>query len=102
MDEVTIETLARKVGEYFERPIAVMPSDEPLGGTPRRCPDIQKLSALGFHEKYSLEEGLRITAEWYDKNSHRVPSKNVAPVAAIPEHGTHNPQEENECQPARN
>jgi nucleoside-diphosphate-sugar epimerase len=102
MDEVTIETLARKVGEYFERPIAVMPSDEPLGGTPRRCPDIQKLSALGFHEKYSLEEGLRITAEWYDKNSHRVPPKQVAPVAAIPEHGTNNLQGENECQPARN
>jgi len=104
MDEVTIDTLAKKVGEYFGRPVAVMPSDEPLGGTPRRCPDIQKLSALGYHAKYSLEEGLRITAEWYDKNSHRGPVKNVIPVAAIPEQETKNTQGENqtECQPARN
>jgi hypothetical protein len=81
-----------------------MPTDEPLGGTPRRCPDIRKLAELGYHAKYTLEEGLRITAEWYDRNSHRQPAKHVPPVAAIPDYKTQNGSEETQkqCQPAHN
>lgn len=73
MEEVTIEVLARKVGEYFERRVAVMPSEPALGGTFRRCPDIHKIAALGYFPKWSLHDGLRVTAKWYDENHHRLP-----------------------------
>jgi nucleoside-diphosphate-sugar epimerase len=73
MDEVTIEALARAVGECFDRPIAVMPSEPALGGTSRRCPDIHRLAAFGFLPKYSLKEGLRVTVKWYSENAHLAP-----------------------------
>lgn len=75
MEEVTIETLARAVGECFDRPVAVMPSEPALGGTSRRCPDIHRLAAFGFLPKYSLKEGLRTTVKWYDENAHLAPHK---------------------------
>jgi nucleoside-diphosphate-sugar epimerase len=75
MEEVTIETLARWVGEYFDRPVAVIAGNPALGGTSRRCPDIHRLASLGFVPKYSLKEGLRITAKWYDENASLEPSK---------------------------
>jgi len=72
-EEVTIEALARLVAEYFNRRIAVMPSEAALGGTPRRCPDIHKLSRLGYLPKWTLREGLRVTAKWYDEHSGDAP-----------------------------
>ena len=35
------------------------------GSTTRRCPDITKLSKLGYQPKVSLKEGLLKTYEWY-------------------------------------
>ncbi len=75
MEEVTIEVLARMVGDYFGRKIAVLPSEPALGGSMRRCPDLHKISALGYLPKHSLREGLSVTAAWYDKNSHHAPVK---------------------------
>lgn len=69
MDEVTIESLARTVAEYFGRRIAVMPSEPALGGTSRRCPDIHKIAALGFVPRCTLREGVMATARWYDANA---------------------------------
>jgi nucleoside-diphosphate-sugar epimerase len=71
MEEITIEALAKMVGGYFNRPIAVMPSEPALGGTVRRCPDVHRLASLGYMPKCSLREGLRLTVEWYDKHSER-------------------------------
>jgi nucleoside-diphosphate-sugar epimerase len=68
MDEVTIEMLARMVGDYFGRRVAVLPSEPALGGCTRRCPDLHKISALGYLPKRTLREGLRITASWYCEN----------------------------------
>jgi nucleoside-diphosphate-sugar epimerase len=72
-EEVTVETLARLVAEYFGRRIAVMPSEGALGGTPRRCPDIHKIARLGYLPKWSLRDGMRITAKWYDEHSGDAP-----------------------------
>lgn len=72
-DEVTIERLACLVGEYFGRRVALVPSEPALGGARRRCPDIQKLSALGYRPRFSLQDGLRLTAQWYDEHSDSAP-----------------------------
>lgn len=75
MEEVTIEVLAEKVGEYFGRRVAIMPSDPAVGGTFRRCPDIHRLAALGFSPRYTLQQGLNVTAKWYAENDHLAPQK---------------------------
>jgi nucleoside-diphosphate-sugar epimerase len=72
-EEVTIESLARMVAEYFGRRIAVMPSEGALGGTPRRCPDIHKIARLGHVPKWSLRDGLGVTAKWYDEHGDEAP-----------------------------
>jgi nucleoside-diphosphate-sugar epimerase len=95
LDEINIADLAKMVGEYFERRIVVMPSEAPLGGTPRRCPDIARLTALGFRPKYTLRDGIWPTAAWYNRNSDRRPSHlNPIPLEAIPERG---PVQEEKC-----
>ncbi len=73
MEEVTVEYLAMKVAQYFEREIITIPGKLAEGGTLRRCPDIGKLKGLGFSPKVALEEGLKITADWYVKNAHKKP-----------------------------
>ena len=72
-EEVTVESLARLVAEYFGRRIAVMPSEGALGGTPRRCPDIHKIASLGYMPRWSLRDGMRVTAKWYDEHSEEAP-----------------------------
>jgi nucleoside-diphosphate-sugar epimerase len=76
MEEVTIESLAQIVAKYFGVRIAVVPSEPALGGTQRRCPDIHKISTLGFLPKWSLAKGVEITAEWYEK--HAPPPRKVS------------------------
>ena len=73
MEEITIEEVARLVGEYFGRQIEVVPGEPARGGTPRRCPDITRLVALGYQPKYSFRDGLPIVARWYDENAHKAP-----------------------------
>lgn len=75
MQEVTIESLAQMVGDYFGVRIAVMPSEPALGGPQRRCPNIHKLSALGFLPRYTLRQGLDITARWYDEHAPEAATK---------------------------
>jgi len=64
-EETTIVALVEMLGKILE--INLRPVSGPLrkGSTPRRCPDISKLSALGYRPQVSLEEGLQKTAEWY-------------------------------------
>ena len=73
--EVTIAELARIVGRYFKCELDLVPSDAACGGTLRRCPDTSKVRALGFEPKVTLEEGVRLTADWYDANQNLAPAK---------------------------
>jgi UDP-glucose 4-epimerase len=64
-EEVTIEDLARRVGKQVGVELDIQPGDAPEGGTPRRCPDISKMRALGYQPAVSLDEGLERTVAWY-------------------------------------
>ncbi len=68
-EEVSIRDAARLVARYFGRRIRIIPGRRLAGSTPRRCPDISKLKALGFKPKTMLKDGLPLLASWYD-NSH--------------------------------
>ncbi|MBN4049084.1 NAD-dependent epimerase/dehydratase family protein [archaeon AH-315-M20] len=72
MDEISIEQVAVEVGKYFEREIEIASGEISNGGPKRRCPNITKLKKLGYEPKVSFEEGLRITARWYDENADKL------------------------------
>ena len=64
-EEVTIGDLARRVGKHVGVELDIQPGDAPEGGTPRRCPNISKMRALGYQPAVSLDEGLERTVAWY-------------------------------------
>ena len=72
MEEVSIRHVAEEMGKYFHKEIGIIPGEEAKGSTKRRCPDITKLNRLGYSPKVPFEKGLRVTAEWYDKNSDKI------------------------------
>ncbi len=64
--EIRIDELARLMMEAggWDAEIAIEPS--PKGSVKRRAPDLTKLSRLtGFRERWTLETGLRETADFY-------------------------------------
>jgi nucleoside-diphosphate-sugar epimerase len=67
--EVSIKEVAKLVGKYFNREISVKPGELLKGGTLRRCPDISKLRELGYSPSVSLEDGIKLTADWYTKHT---------------------------------
>jgi nucleoside-diphosphate-sugar epimerase len=64
-EEVAIAALARRMAKIAGLEIIVQPSAAPAGSTPRRCPDISKLSALGYKPRVRLDDGLAPTIDWY-------------------------------------
>lgn len=73
--ELTIAALVAEIARYFGRTAQVVPSGAVAhGGTPRRCPDISKLRALGFEPKVPLDVGLARTLRWYDEHADEAPA----------------------------
>ena len=62
-EEVTIRELALLIAKTMGITITIVPGPRTAGSTPRRCPDIAKLSALGYRPHVSLAEGIRQTCE---------------------------------------
>jgi len=73
IEELDMSQLAHLVAECFGRRIEVVPGKAAQGGTARRCPDITKLSALGYKPRYKLREALPIVVGWYRGNAHKDP-----------------------------
>lgn len=72
-EEVPIKIVALEVARFFKRKIAIVPGKLAEGGTPRRLPDISKISRLGYKPKIALAEGIQITARWYNENVSKIP-----------------------------
>jgi len=64
-EEIKIIDLANMLFDIsgFHPHVDIKPA--PTGCVMRRCPDISKLSALGYRPKISLKEGVTKTYEWY-------------------------------------
>jgi nucleoside-diphosphate-sugar epimerase len=69
-EEVTMGELATQVVGVLGREAHLRPSEEPKGATPRRCPDIAKLAALGYKPSIPLSHGLPGVVRWYVDNAH--------------------------------
>ena len=72
--EVSIADLVGVVGKAVGTELTIVPGAAPAGGTPRRCPDISKMRALGYAPAVGLEQGVARTARWYEANRDRVPA----------------------------
>ena len=72
-EELSIADIARRIAAQAGRTIEIVPGKLQAGGTPRRCPDISKLAALGYRPSVPLDAGLRTTLDWYWKNADLAP-----------------------------
>src|SRR5262249_38967717 len=75
MGEVSIADLSRRMARIAGREIVLTPSAGPAGSTPRRCPDISKLAALGYAPRVPLDEGLPPTLKWYWDHESMAPAE---------------------------
>lgn len=73
-EELTIRQVVERVFDYFGREAEITPTPAPTGGTPRRCPAIDKIRALGFEQKMDLAGGMLSIADWYVANADRRPT----------------------------
>ncbi len=64
-DEITIKHLAQEIARCLGTEIEIVPSPLLPGSTPRRCPNITKIRALGFEPRVPLADGLAWTVHWY-------------------------------------
>ena len=64
--EITIETLIKKCGEFFNYQGTYEPAPTFPGSTQRRCPDISKaFDHFSYKPKINWKDGLEITLAWY-------------------------------------
>ncbi|MFP4323981.1 MAG: NAD-dependent epimerase/dehydratase family protein, partial [Anaerolineales bacterium] len=64
-EERTVAEVAAEVARVFGRQIELVPGKLQTGSTPRRCPDISQLEALGYGPQVSFAEGVARTTAWY-------------------------------------
>jgi UDP-glucose 4-epimerase len=69
-EELTIRAVATQIVAAFGRDVQILISEPPSGATPRRCPDISKLTALGFSPKISFSAGIGPVVTWYRNHAH--------------------------------
>jgi nucleoside-diphosphate-sugar epimerase len=74
-EEVSIGEVARRVAAHAGREIEFRSVPAPQGGTERRCPDITKLSKLGYAPQIPLAQGLPPTVDWYWANEQLAPRR---------------------------
>ncbi|MCA9795595.1 MAG: NAD(P)-dependent oxidoreductase [Candidatus Eremiobacteraeota bacterium] len=63
--ESTIAEVAQLTAEAMQLPIQLEPGPLLAGSTPRRCPDLAKLRALGYQPQVSLAEGIGRYVDWF-------------------------------------
>ncbi len=76
LEEVTVADLAKKIVRSFGRECQLIQGPLQQGSTERRCPNIDKIKALGFSPQISLDQGLPSVIQWHIENH----SKQTQPV----------------------
>ena len=72
-EEVAIGDVARMIAAHAGHEIELVTRPTPAGGTERRCPDIGKLTGLGYAPQVPLAAGLPPTVDWYFANESLAP-----------------------------
>ena len=64
-EEIKIRQLALKISKFFNKKIILRRIKIAKGSTKHRCPNILKITKLGFRQKCNLNFGLHKTIDWY-------------------------------------
>ena len=64
-DEISIKKLALLISQTLDINIEIKPGELQLGSTIRRCPDISKISKIGYRQTISLKKGVESLKGWY-------------------------------------
>ncbi|MCX7820257.1 MAG: GDP-L-fucose synthase, partial [Brevinematales bacterium] len=67
-EDISISELAELIKRITNYSGEIVYDTSKPDGTPRKLLDVSRLKSLGWKPKYSLEEGLRLTYEWFTKN----------------------------------
>ncbi len=67
-EEIKIIDLAKKLFIIADARPEIKIKPAPEGSVKRRCPDISKISALGYKPEIKLDQGLKKTFEWYQEH----------------------------------
>ena len=68
--EVSVLELAAEIGRAVSHDLTIIPGPMQKGGTPHRCPNINKMRGIGYDPKVNLAEGIARTTTWYKVNRH--------------------------------
>lgn len=67
--EISILKLINFIEDFINVKLKINISPLKQGSVLRRCPDISKISSIGYAPKINIEEGLKRTIKWYLNNS---------------------------------
>ncbi len=67
-EDVIIQKLAQTIGQIVGYKGKITNDTTKPDGTPRKLLDVSKLHSLGWKHKVSLEDGFRLTYDWFLKN----------------------------------
>ncbi len=65
-DEISILDIYKKLLNISNYNPQLLAGKKPSGGTSRRCPDITKITNLGYSQQINIDNGLLKTFEWYE------------------------------------
>ena len=79
MKEISVGDLVKKIGHVLGAELTIISEDQrkrpEASEVERLCADNQKSARLfGWQPRYSLDEGLKLTAAWLEKNAHHYKS----------------------------
>jgi len=74
-EEISIKLLAKKISNIFNYKGKIIFDDKYPDGTLRKLLDISKINKIGWKKKYSLDQGLKKTINWFLKNQKRIKKK---------------------------
>jgi len=67
-EDISISDLSQKIAQVVGFSGVIKNDTSKPDGTPRKLVDVTKLFSLGWKPKISLDEGLKLTYEWYKDN----------------------------------
>jgi GDP-L-fucose synthase len=73
-EDITIKDLAENVKKIVRFSGEILWDNSKPDGTPRKLLDVSKIHSLGWKHKISLEEGIRLTYEWYENSQKSIKS----------------------------
>lgn len=69
LEEISIKYLTELISSELGYNVKIKASKARSGGTMRRCPDISKITKLGYKPQIDIKKGIKNTINWYKLNS---------------------------------